>query len=199
MPDQSHSLKQVLEALFFASNCPLSLKKIQSLLKDTFETNKKEIKEKITSLQEEYENESRAFEIKEIAEGFILQSRPEFEPYLQKLYPAKAVKLAPSSLEVLAIIAYKQPITRAEIEQIRGVDCTYSLTQLLERLLVSNQNKLDAPGQPSLFETTPLFLEYFGLKNLKELPKIPEDRLSTTANEQQDLPDVAPIPELDSI
>ncbi|MCH9632842.1 MAG: Segregation and condensation protein B [Chlamydiae bacterium] len=195
MTDQTHPIKQVLEALFFASNSPLSLKKIQAILKDEFELDKKKLREEVAHLQEDYSSEGRAFEIKEIAEGYILQSKPEFETYLQKLYPTKAIKLAPSSLEVLAIVAYRQPITRAEIEHIRGVDCSYSLTQLLERQLVSNQNKLDAPGQPSLFETTPFFLEYFGLKNLKELPKLPDDELTTTPNAQQTLPDPVPIPE----
>lgn len=194
MSEQLSTLKPIIEALFFASNSPLSLRKMQSLLKEEFELGKKELREVIASLQQDYLTSNRAFEIKEIAEGFVLQSRSEFEPYLQKLYPTKAVKLAPSSLEVLAIIAYKQPITRAEIENIRGVDCTYSLNQLLERQIVSNQNKLDAPGQPTLFETTPYFLEHFGLKNLKELPKLPED-LPTTANEEQSQPDLVLVQE----
>lgn len=168
-------LKNILEALFFASNNPLSVRKIQSILKESFELGNKELKEEIASLAKEYEEQNRSFELKEIADGYLLQSKSEFEPFLQKLYPTKAVKLSPSALEVLAIVAYRQPITRAEIENIRGVDCSYSLTQLLERALVDNQKKLDAPGQPSLFETTPAFLEYFGLKNLKDLPKLPQE------------------------
>lgn len=193
--ETSFSIKQILEALFFASNSPLSIKKILSLVKDNFEIGKKELTEEIDKLKEEYENQGRAFEIKEIAEGYVLQSKPEFEPFLQKLYPAKAVKLAPSSLEVLAIIAYRQPITKTEIESIRGVDCNYPLSQLLERLLVSNQNKLEAPGQPSLYETTPYFLEYFGLKDLKELPKLPQEDSITTPNAQQFLPDPVQLSE----
>lgn len=172
--NETVTLKRVLEALFFASNAPLSIKKIQSILKDEIDIGNKELKQEIEALAAEYLDQNRAFEIKEIADGYLLQSKPEFESYLQKLYPSKAVKLAPSALEVLAIIAYRQPITRAEIENIRGVDCTYSLTQLLERQLVENQKKLDAPGQPTLFETNSNFLEYFGLKNLKELPPLPQ-------------------------
>lgn len=169
------SLKNILEALFFASNNPLSISKIQSILKDEIEIGKKELKDEIASLAKEYEEQNRSFELKEIADGYLLQSKSEFEPFLQKLYPTKAVKLSPSALEVLAIIAYRQPITRVEIENIRGVDCSYSLTQLIERSLVDNQKKLDAPGQPSLFETTHAFLEYFGLRNLKDLPKLPQE------------------------
>lgn len=180
MDSQNSSLKKVIEALLFASSIPLSIKKIQSILKEDFEVNKNEILSEIESLKKEYQISDRAFELKEIADGYILQTLPIYEGHLQKLYPSKAIKLAPSALEVLAIIAYKQPITRVEIEHIRGVDCSYSITQLLERQLVSNDNKLDAPGQPALFETTPFFLEYFGLKNLSELPKLPEGEYSTT-------------------
>lgn len=172
--DETHTTKSIIEALLFASSAPLSLKKMKSILDEKVEIGNKELRGEIKALANEYEEQNRAFEIKEIADGYLLQSKQEFESYLQKLYPTKAVKLAPSALEVLAIIAYRQPITRAEIENIRGVDCTYSLSQLLDRDLVSNQKKLDAPGTPALFETNTAFLEYFGLKNLKELPPLAE-------------------------
>ncbi len=169
------NLKNILEALFFASNSPLSIKKIQSFFKEDEIIGKKEIERAIGELALEYQNQNRSFQLNEIADGFILQTRAEFDSYLQKLYPSKAIKIAPSALEVLAIVAYRQPITRAEVEKIRGVDSSYSITQLLERQLISNQNKLDAPGQPTLLETTQAFLEYFGLKNLKDLPAIGQD------------------------
>ncbi len=169
------SLKRIVESLFFASNTPLSIKKIQSLLGEECTLNKKEFKALLEELTEEYKISKRAFELVEIAGGYALQSCPEFYPYIQKLYPSKQIRLSPSTLEVLSIIAYKQPITRVEIDGIRGVDSSYSLSQLLERDLVMNRNKLDAPGQPSLYETTPPFLEYFGLKNLKDLPPLPQD------------------------
>lgn len=169
------NLKKILEALFFASNAPFSIKKIQSFFKEDENVGKKEIEEAIEELALEYQNQNRSFQLNEIADGFILQTRAEFDPYLQKLYPSKAIKIAPSALEVLAIVAYRQPITRAEVEKIRGVDSSYSITQLLERQLITNQNKLDAPGQPTLLETTQAFLEYFGLKNLKDLPALAQD------------------------
>lgn len=175
------NLKNILEALFFASNSPLSIKKIQSFFKDDENIGKKEIETAIEALALEYQNQNRSFQLNEIADGFILQTKAEFDPYLQKLYPSKAIKIAPSALEVLAIVAYRQPITRAEVEKIRGVDSSYSITQLLERQLISNQNKLDAPGQPALLETTQAFLEYFGLKNLKDLPELGQDLATTTS------------------
>jgi segregation and condensation protein B len=175
MKNQSE-IKQILEALFFASSSPIPLKKIQSILEEDFPIENKDLKALILELAKEYDESHRSFELVEIAEGFLTQSRSEFYPYIQKLYPSKQIKLSSSILETLAIIAYKQPITKVEIEEIRGVDSGYALSQLLERSLVNNQQKLDAPGQPSLYQTTGGFLEYFGLKNLKELPTLPEDK-----------------------
>lgn len=179
------SLTQILEALFFAANTPISIRKLLTLLKETHPIEKKELKEELEQLQKQYIEQNRAFELVEIAGGYALQTKSEFFPFLQKLYPSKPARLSASSLEVLSIIAYKQPIAKAEIESIRGVDCSYPISQLLERDLVDNSKKLDAPGQPSLYQTTPAFLEYFGLKNLKELPKLPKETeclTLTTAN-----------------
>lgn len=172
---ETQTLKQILEALFFASNTPLSLKKILSILGEESSINKKELKVLIKEMEDGYQANGNAFEIVEIAEGFVLQSRAQFHPYIQKLYPSKKIRLSPSILEALAIVAYKQPITKVEVEEIRGVDSSYALSQLLERNLVINRQKLDAPGQPSLYETTSSFLEHFGLKNLKDLPPLPEE------------------------
>lgn len=176
MENKDH-LKRIIEALFFASSGPLSIKKIQALLGDACDLNKKEMSALIEELKQEYVDSNRSFELVEIAGGYAYQSLPEFHAYIQKLHPTKQIRLSPSTLEVLSIIAYKQPITRAEIEALRGVDCAYALAQLSERHLVSNDKKLEAPGQPSLYETTPPFLEYFGLKNLKDLPPLPTDEL----------------------
>ncbi|MCH9634387.1 MAG: Segregation and condensation protein B [Chlamydiae bacterium] len=188
--EKTTSLKQILESLFFASNTPLSLKKLQSLIGEEHPLNKKQLKTLLEELGQEYQD--RAFELTEIAGGYTLQSKPEFHTYIQKLYPSKQIKLSPSTLEVLSIIAYKQPITRAEIETIRGVDSSYPLSQLLERDLVTNKNKLDAPGQPSLYETTISFLEYFGLKNLKDLPPLPQDEPAAPIAPKKDLSPVDP-------
>lgn len=173
------SLKQLLEALLFATHSPLSLKKLWTLAMEFTPCETKEIKEALDELKTSYETEGKAFELVQLAGGYLLQTRPEYAPILEKLYPARPIKLSSSSLETLSIIAYKQPLVKAEIEEIRGVDCSYPLSQLLERGLINNQKKLDAPGQPSLYETTPGFLEYFGLKNLKDLPKLSEETLTS--------------------
>ncbi len=171
------SLKQLLEALLFATNAPLSLKKLQHLVSEFCECETKQIKEELEVLALSYDQEGRAFELIQLAGGYIVQTRPDYASVLEKLYPSRPIKLSNSSLETLSIIAYKQPLPKAEIEEVRGVDCSYPLSQLLERGLINNQKKLDAPGQPSLYETTPAFLEYFGLKNLKELPQVSEEAL----------------------
>lgn len=173
--EDKEQLKRIIESLFFASNGPLSIKKLQGLLGEECTLDKKDLRALIEELQEFYQSSGRSFELVEIAGGYAYQSLPEFHGYIQKLHPTKQIRLSPSTLEALSIIAYKQPITKAEVEELRGVDCSYALSQLLERHLVVNQKKLDAPGQPSLYETTPAFLEYFGLKNLKELPPLPID------------------------
>lgn len=173
--NENLNIKAIIEAVLFASNTPVSIKALQKLFIDEGAIDKKTIKSYIEDLKEEYELAERSFELTEIADGYILQSRAEYFDYIQKLLPPKHIKLSASSLEVLAVIAYKQPITKVEVENIRGVDSAYALTQLLERELIINNKKLDAPGQPSLYETTNGFLEYFGLKNLKDLPDLPRD------------------------
>ncbi len=187
-------VQHILEALLFSANSPLSLSKMQAILKEEFNIGRKELRLELQNLAQEYEDQNRAFELTEIAEGYLLQSKPDLQPYLEKLHPTKWVKLAPSALEVLAIIAYKQPVTRIEVEQIRGVDCSYSLSQLLERQLISNSRRSDAPGAPMLFETTAHFLTYFGLKNIKELPRIPLQE-PTTPNSHKSPPDLVSKPE----
>lgn len=169
------SIHTILEALLFAANTPISLRKLTNLLKEDYETESKTLKDALLELKESYDTDQRAFELIEIAGGYALQTRAEYFPILQRLYPSKPIRLSTASMEVLSIIAYKQPITKAEIESIRGVDCSNPLSQLIERALADNSKKMDAPGQPSLYETTPAFLEYFGLKNLKDLPKLPDE------------------------
>jgi segregation and condensation protein B len=180
-------IKHILEALLFASNQPLSLSKVQSILKEEYPLNKKELREVFKELAADYKAQNRAFELKEIAEGYQLQTCSEFKGYVKQLFPIeqKRNKLSPSTLEVLAIIAYKQPITKAEVEAIRGVDSNYSLSLLLEKQLCTNKKKLEAPGNPSLYETTPSFLEYFGLKNIRDLPKVSETDIQKLIMENQ--------------
>ena len=175
-------LKPILESLLFSSKEPLTIKKIQAALLPEMSANALEIKASLKALKQEYESQERAFELTEIAGGFLLQTRPCFSHYIQRLNTKTPKKdsLSPSILEVLAIIAYRQPITKIEIEAIRGVDCSYALNSLLEKGYICNEKKLEAPGNPSLYETTSVFLQVFGFKNLKELPPISEPSLTTS-------------------
>jgi segregation and condensation protein B len=124
-------------------------------------------------LQQDYLSQQRAFRLEEIAEGFLLRTCEEYSPFLDLLYRNKRTeKLSQASAEVLAIIAYKQPITRPQIEAIRGVDCSGIIQNLLERQLITPSGKLEAPGRPTLYETTNDSLKHFGLRSTEELSNI---------------------------
>ncbi len=163
-------IKALLEALLFATTEPLSLDKLEALLKEDFSLKKKEI----LSLLKEWENErERSVCLHEVAGGFCLKTHPKFAPYIEKLHQKKKEKLSKSLKEVLAIIAYKQPITRAEVELIRGVDCSSHIQLLIEKDLVETKGKLNAPGNPTLLQVTETFLKHFGLSSTKELIESP--------------------------
>jgi segregation and condensation protein B len=162
-------LKPILEALIFASDTPLTVDKIKQTLENV---TKKEIDEAIGELQNEYQEQNRAFQIKEVANGFQFRTQPAFSPWLKKLKKTKPFRLTQPTLETLAIIAYRQPITKMEIEKIRGVDSGGVMKTLLEKKLISIAGKKDVPGKPFLFATTKTFLEVFGLENLSSLPTL---------------------------
>lgn len=165
-------LKRVIEALLFASSEPLSLNKIREITEPILPLKPKEIREVLSALREDYLDHRRAFQLEEIAEGYVLRTYEDYAPYLEQLYRDKrSEKLSQAAIEVLAIIAYRQPITRPEIEAIRGVDSAASIGQLLERSLIEITGKREAPGRPSLYGTTKEFLKHFGLKNLEELSR----------------------------
>lgn len=168
-------VKRVIEALFFASNEPLSLSKIRDITETIQVMAPKALKAIIQELQYEYEIQRRAFRLEEIAEGFIMRTCEDLAPFIELLGKNKrGEKLSHASAEVLAIIAYRQPVTRAQIESIRGVDSSGTIANLLERQLIQPLGKLETVGRPTLFGITQEFLKYFGLKDVKELPKIDE-------------------------
>jgi segregation and condensation protein B len=158
-------MKQIIEALLIATDAPLSLERIAGIVNCPIE----EVKKNLEILNEEYKQTGRAFEIKEVAGGFQIYTLPEYADYVSKLKQKKE-KLSKAALETLAIIAYHQPITRAEIEKIRGVDCSYILETLLEKGLIKTSGRLPTPGRPIKYATTETFLRYFGIKDLSELP-----------------------------
>lgn len=164
--------KRIIEALLFASSDPLPFNKIKEIV-DSFQPQKpRQLRDLINELQQEYLSQQRAFRLEEIAEGFLLRSCEEYGTYIGLLHRNKRTeKLSQASAEVLAIIAYRQPITRPQIESIRGVDCSGIVQNLLERQLIEPAGRLEAPGRPTLYETTNNFLKHFGLRSAQELSK----------------------------
>ncbi|MCB1113239.1 MAG: SMC-Scp complex subunit ScpB [Chlamydiia bacterium] len=166
-------VKKIIEACLFASSDPIPFGRLKDITDEIYPLKPRAFKELIEDLREEYISQGRAFRLEEIAEGFLLRSLEEYSPYIEKLgYSKRQEKLSHAALETLAIIAFRGPITRPEVEKIRGVDATGTFQNLLERGLIEPAGKLEAPGRPVLFKTTPLFLKYFGLKDLKDLPEI---------------------------
>lgn len=164
--------KSIIETLLFAYGKPMSVDKICEVVG---ENDKKLVRSKITELQMDYETSGRAVTIVEVAGGFQMMTKPQYAEWLKKLYKTKIVtRLSRASLETVAIIAYKQPITRLEIEDIRGVGVEGVIQTLLERRLIKIRGRKDTVGHPLLYGTTNEFLEYFGLKDLSGMPKLEE-------------------------
>lgn len=168
--------KRIIEALLFASNEPLTFAKIHEIL-DTFEHLKPRlVRDLITELQQEYLSQKRAFRLEEIAQGFLLRTCEEYSSFIDALFRNKRTeKLSQASAEVLAIIAYRQPVTRPQIEAIRGVDSSGIMQNLLERQLIEPVGKLDAPGRPTLYGITKGFLKHYGLRDVQELPLLQDE------------------------
>ena len=165
-------LTQIVQALLFASDAPLSAGDIalidERLDEDTVEA-------VVQQLREEYESQERAFTIYDIAGGYQLLTRPEFAPYLERFETVpQQTRLSAPALEVLAVIAYRQPIGRNEIEEIRGVGSAGVLKTLQDRSLIDVVGRSEGLGRPLLYGTTPKFLEHFGFRSLEDLPR-PED------------------------
>ncbi|PIV55276.1 SMC-Scp complex subunit ScpB [Candidatus Desantisbacteria bacterium CG_4_10_14_0_8_um_filter_48_22] len=170
---QELPLKSVIESLLFVSDSPLTPERIGKLIGITPE----EARKLASELIQEYDSRGHSFKIVEIAEGYQMCTRHEYAPWIKMLYASKNLaKLSKQSLETLAIIAYRQPITRAEIEALRGLDTSGVLHGLLEKKLVKIAGRKKVLGRPLLYRTTDEFLVYFGLKDLSDLPKVEELR-----------------------
>jgi segregation and condensation protein B len=183
------TLKAVVEALLFASQKPLSLKEIAATLTSAAEyfeegpesalakVNEAEITESVRTLQNEYSELGRAFHLVEQVSGWVLVSRIEYQVWVRQLFPEmRPTRLSAPALETLAIIAYRQPITKADVEAIRGVTVDGVMQKLLDAGLVKITGRAEIPGRPLLYVTTQHFMEHFGLKNLDELPNASELR-----------------------
>ena len=172
-------LKSILEAILFAASEPISMEQFQDALPGI---GKRAIRKTLTVLQDEYQEIDRSFHLVEIANGYQMCTRPEYSEWIQKFYTRQVrVTLSPSALETLAIVAYKQPITRADVAAIRGVNSDSVLNSLVEKRLVRITGRKE--GRALLFSTTDEFLQQFGLKDADDLPSLDEiDELLTTPN-----------------
>ncbi len=167
----SSELFAIIESLVFTSESSLSTDRICELL---HEFDRDDVRAALSELLEYHRNRAGGFDLVEVAGGWQFRSRPTFQSYIIRHIKTKTSKFSQSSLETLAIIAYRQPITRAEVEHLRGVDCGGVLKSLLEKKLVRILGKKDIPGRPLIYGTSKEFLETFGLKDLKSLPTLRE-------------------------
>ena len=165
-------LHAILETLLFVSHEPVTLDRLAAVLGGM---SKSDVRQALEQMKSDYERNERGIQISEVAGGFQLATRPEYAPWIKALGKTKpAAKLSRSGLESLAIIAYKQPIVRAEIQAIRGVETSGVLRTLLERKLVRIVGRKEVPGRPIMYGTTKFFLQHFGLRDLAELPPLRE-------------------------
>ena len=207
------TLPQVLEALLFASPKPLALTEMRVALRSAAEfteepfaaalagSRDRELLDALTALATGYQQGGHAFELAETAAGWQLNTAPACAPWVRQLFPeSRPPRLSAPALETLAIIAYRQPVTRADVESVRGVDAGGVVQTLLDRALVHIAGRAELPGRPLLYETTQHFLEHFGLKSVKELPAFDELRATLLAKSApaEDAPPPGEIPDVPS-
>ena len=177
-------IKNIIESLLLVAEEPLTIDRIKNILALD---SKKEIQDALAELSSDYENRKGGFFLREVAGGYQIRTRPEYRQWIKRLIQPKPLRLSKPALETLAIIAYKQPIIRSDIEHIRGVDCGGILRMLIERKLVRILGRKAIPGRPHIYATTKQFLEVFDLKNLEDLPTPKEiSELSDAASENMD-------------
>lgn len=173
-------LKLIIEAVLLTADGPLSIDKLLDVFEDWQKPTKEQLNALIVRLQEEYT--SRSFELIQVASGFTIQTKTLYGPWIARLQVEKPAKYSRALLETLAIIAYKQPVTRADIEEGRGVSVnSHIMKTLLEREWIRIAGYRDVAGKPAVYTTTKEFLNYFNLNSLNELPSLPDvvDRLTT--------------------
>ena len=167
-----YKLNQIIEALLLSASRPLSIEEIKKVFVEN-QPSRDEIRKSLKEIEEDCFN--RGIELKKVSTGFRLQVKQDLSSYVSKLWEERPQKFSKATLETLSLIAYKQPITRGEIEEVRGVTVgTQLMRGLMERGWVKIVGQRDVPGRPSLYATTKDFLDYFGLQHLRELPDLPE-------------------------
>jgi len=182
-------LKNIIESLLFVAEEPLSVDRLRQVLEPVEPA---EIRRALKSLVEDYDTRQGGFLLKEVAGGFQFRTRSEYHAWVKRLVQPKPPRLSKAALETLAIIAYKQPVIRNDIERIRGVDCGGVIRMLLERNLIRVLGRQEIPGRPLIYGTTRRFLEIFDLKDLKDLPTPREMEEIGLAAEQRGLFDEEP-------
>ena len=178
---EREELKAVIENVLFAADQPVSVGQLQDLFAET--TEKAVLKSALDELVREYQ--SRNLQLMEVAEGYQLMTRRDYSDWVRKFMKLdKTAKLSQPSLDALAIIAYKQPLTKAEVEEIRGVDSSGVVRTLLEKKVIAPSGRKKVPGRPIMYRTTRKFLEYFGLMDLNDLPTLEDFKESELAEDQ---------------
>lgn len=189
------TLKQIVESILFVSDTPLSLERLYTILEE-FERD--EIRAALAEITADCNSDKRAIELVQVAGGYQFRSRSAFADYIRRLKKLKPTRFSPSALESLAIIAYRQPVTRSEIEYFRGVDSGGVLKSLLDKKLIKIIGKKDIPGKPLIYGTTKEFMEIFNLKDLASLPTLREiEALAGSGDDTEQVP--LPLPEIDSL
>lgn len=162
-------LKSIIEALIFASEFPVALSQIAEIIEHA---EKEAIRLMLLELIKDYELKNGGIQLVEVAGGYQFRTRPDAAPWIKKLYKGRASSLSMAAMETLAVVAYRQPVLKSEIDRIRGVDTGGSLKNLMEKKLIRILGRKDVPGKPIIYGTTKKFLEMFFLKDLSELPTL---------------------------
>ena len=183
---EEKKLTEVIETLLFVTPRALTIQQLKDLV--GLEPSTKELRQAVQKLNLEYELTGRVFRIEEVAGGFQMRTVSRVREWIRKVDAIKPFRLTPANLETLSIVAYKQPVTRAQIEFLRGVDSSSTLRTLLQRRLVRISGRAELPGKPTLYSTTKTFLEVFSLQSLKDLPNLAELDMDDDMKDQPSLP-----------
>ncbi len=181
-------LTNIIESIIFASDQPVLVDQLHEIIHEVEQSNhkenhlesqriyeKEEIESAIEKLKDRYESEAYGFELRKVAKGFQFMTKRSYYPYVkQAALKNNQKRLSRAALETLSIIAYRQPVTKAEIEFIRGVNCDYAVNKLLEKKLICIMGRADSPGKPLLYGTSEEFMQYFGISDISDLPKLKE-------------------------
>ena len=183
MSEQEGNLKGRIEAILFVAGEAVTVKELARAL----QAEEKAVKAELNAIRDEYDYDQRGFLLKRFGDKVQLATRPLYaQDVLRLLQPVQQQSLSQAAMETLAVVAYKQPVTRAEVEQVRGVKCDYSLQSLINKGLIKETGRKDTIGRPILFGTTDEFLSHFGLEGLESLPPLPENPQEVSPEEAEE-------------